>query len=138
MLKISGLLTNMRETREKLRLSQERVAEALGISAATLSEMESGHIAVGLERWLKWCAILKKSPTDVLRAWERGSEFEQISKERRDGYCKVVNEMIKYGYGLEIETIIMVFREILDRDKHKRAIEKSKRSVKRYFPRVNT
>ncbi len=126
----------MREQREKLKMSQERVAESLGVSGPTLSEMESGHIAVSFERWLHWCGILKKSPTDILKAWERESEFSEISQQRRTAYYKTIDSMIKYGYGLEVDTIMRVFQEILDRDKRKRTTERSKREIRRYFPRM--
>jgi len=136
-LNISGLLVLMRDQRKDLNLSQERVAEALRISKATLSEMESGHIAVGLERWLHWCAMLKLSPTDALKKWEVTEAFAEITKDRRNGFHRLVDNMIKYGFGFQLDSWMGFFNNLVEQEKRKRWVTKTKRQIKKSFPKVD-
>jgi len=119
----------MRQFRKNRKLNQEKVAEALGISKATISEMESGHIAVTFKRWLDWCAVIKISPTDILRKWEKGEEFEKISQEKRYSYYRTVDMMIRYGFALELDTVMSIFQEVVDREKRRRAGQRSRKKL---------
>jgi transcriptional regulator with XRE-family HTH domain len=126
----------MRNQRNRLNLSQDRVSESLGISKATLSEMETGHIAFSLERWLNWCAVLKLSPVDVLKKWEMSEAYAEITKERRNGFHKLVDNMIKYGFSFQLDSWMGFFNNLVQEEKQKRRIEESKRKIKKYFPKV--
>jgi len=133
----SPLLHIMHEQRKRRGLNQERVAESLGIQHNTFSEMETGKSGFTLERWIQWCAVLKLSPVDVLKKWEATEAFAEITKERRDGFHKLVDNMIKYGFGFQLDSWMGFFHNLVDEERQKRRNEESKRKIRKYFPKVD-
>jgi len=118
-------------------MNLERVCEALNIAKSTLSDMECGKSAVSIERWLQWCAVLRISPSDILKKWEMTEEFAEISKERRNGFHRLIDRMIKYGFGWQVEVLMTIFENVVREEGQRRRNEESKRKIRRYFPKVN-
>ena len=71
MKEITVLTQMLRREREKRRISQEKVSQAMGISKSTVSEMEAGKSGVALDRWIEWCSALRISPNYVMDKWQR-------------------------------------------------------------------
>jgi len=125
----------MREHRKQRKLNQERVAEALGIAKSTLSEMESGKIELSLERWLSWCAVLRISPSDVLRKWELSEEFAEVSIQRKESYYKIVDLAIKHGLGAYLDSVLSYIQALLEAKKIKNQYQTSRRLIRDLHPR---
>lgn len=134
---LSYLLHIMHEQRKRRGLNQERVAENLGIQHNTFSQMETGKAGFTLERWIQWCAVLNLSPTDVLKKWEQTEQFAEITKERRNGFHKLVDNMIKYGFGWQLDSLMGMFSHMIEEERQKRRMDESKRKIRKYFPKVD-
>jgi Zn-dependent peptidase ImmA (M78 family)/DNA-binding XRE family transcriptional regulator len=55
---------NLKKTRELAEISQERLAELLGVSRATLSAIENGHISIDSSRLLAAARVLGRQVSD--------------------------------------------------------------------------
>ena len=93
---------NVKKARESARLSQEELAELLGVSRATLSAIENGHIAIDSAKLLAAARVLGRPVSEFFREEEdalvllyRGaaeatappaarSAFERLSKAYRE------------------------------------------------------
>ena len=131
------LLRIMRKHRKACGMNLEKVSGALEIGKSTLSEMENGKSAFTFERWLHWCAVVKASPSDVLKQWEATEAFAEITKERRNGFHELVDNMIKYGFGFQLDGWMGFFHNVVEEERKKRRNKESKREIKKYFPNKN-
>ena len=136
--KVRKLLEIMHKQRKRCGLNQERVAESLGIQHNTFSEMETGKSGFTLERWLQWCAVLKLTPSDVLKRWQEDTEFVEISKHRLNGYYKTIHMMIKYGFGGQLDVIMSLFDGMVKEERNRRRIKQSRKEINKYFPKLKT
>lgn len=57
---------SIRSRRAELRLSQEALAEKAGISANTVSRIEGGQMAMGIETFLKLVEAMEADANDLL------------------------------------------------------------------------
>jgi len=71
--------TVMRKERERRGLSQEKVAEAMGISKGFLCDLELGKLGLSWAVWIRWCSALRISPEYVIDRWERMGGFAEIA-----------------------------------------------------------
>jgi len=111
------------------------MAENLGISKASFNAIETGKTGFTIERWISWCATLHVSPSDVLRKWEKSEEFANIDETRRRAYYAIVDQMIKYGFGVELDTFMRHFNVLVQQEKRMRRMEKSKKLIRDLHPR---
>src|SRR5579863_1944639 len=94
---------NLKKARESARLSQEEFAELLGISRATLSAIENGHIAIASAKLLAAAQILAHPVSEFFReeqeAWVllyRGAADTTAPPAARSAFerfCKAYREL---------------------------------------------
>lgn len=91
----------IKESRLKKKLTQENLAEKLGISTAFLSRLERGSSQINLKRLVEVCTILDTNPGHLLTGVNQKSnsylnrEFEEILKSCPKDRLKMVYEIIK-------------------------------------------
>jgi len=130
---INILLQIMRTRRKATGLSQEVVAKRIGISKSSFCEIECGKTGFTIERWVQWCAALRISPSDVLRKWEGSQEYEEIDKTRRDEYKKIIDDMIKFGFGIELTSLINFFKIITGQERDRQEKERTKKQLNQWI-----
>lgn len=100
----------MKKERKEFGLSQEKVGKRLGISKATLSEIESGHIKMSVHRLLSWCETLHLSPIVVLKKLEQSLKPKE---ERKQEYKRIIDVMFELGLDSELDMVFSSFRKFL-------------------------
>lgn len=65
-LKLKNFRNNIKNNRKLLNLTQEDIAQKLGIISQSYQAYESGQSVPGLERFLKLCEIFDITPNDLL------------------------------------------------------------------------
>ena len=76
----------IRDRRQELRLSQEKVAEKAGISANTVSRIEGGQSAMSIEIFIKMVQILGVDADELLG--ENGLVTEE-DEEYQEMFCRI-------------------------------------------------
>lgn len=64
----------IKDSRKKKGLTQEQLAEKMGVSIAYLSKIETGKIHINLERLSEICSILEVTEGDILNGVSNHSE----------------------------------------------------------------
>lgn len=64
----------LRDAREKLGLSQEYVAKAIGLDRSTITQIESGNRKVSSEELAKFCKLYHLSADDLLNPQPQESD----------------------------------------------------------------
>lgn len=133
---ISAIFGYLAQLRDQRGLKQRQIADAIGASEALICRIEKAKVNISLTRFIDICSVLKISPSDIFRRWEKSNKFKDINMTRRNDYYKIIDNMIRFGYGLEVDMIMMVFKNILEIGKDKRKTERSKREIRKYFPKL--
>ncbi|MBQ7446922.1 MAG: helix-turn-helix transcriptional regulator [Eubacterium sp.] len=55
----------IRERRNELKLSQQTVADRIGVTRGAYSQYETGKNAISMEVWFKIAEVLKLDPDDI-------------------------------------------------------------------------
>jgi len=135
--KISAIYKLLAQIRDQKNLKQKDIAKRMGASDALISRIEKGSVNIKFNRFVDMCLALRMSPSDVLRKWEKTNNFEGIDTARRNGYYRTIDKMIKYGFGVELDTFMTLFERMIVEKKKDRAEARSKRKIRKYFPKVN-
>tara|TARA_R110002020_G_scaffold475301_1_gene709519 strand:+ start:15426 stop:15806 length:381 start_codon:yes stop_codon:yes gene_type:complete len=91
--------TKLRIAREEKRFSQNEVAEILGISQKTLSNIESGKSSLTINHLVIFCDIFKLNVLDLLQLADYDKMLNPIKKEQNPK----PNELIQMQQKLIIE-----------------------------------
>ncbi|MCI8593609.1 MAG: helix-turn-helix transcriptional regulator [Lachnospiraceae bacterium] len=96
-----ALGNRIRDRRQEIRLSQEKVAEKAGISPNTVSRIEGGQSAMSIETFVKMVRILGVDADELLgeaglvtgRDWQCQKMFRHIQHLKRNEQTVVLQTM---------------------------------------------
>lgn len=130
---INVLKNLMRQERERLGLSQERIAKHMGISGAYLSQLENGQRHIYWSMWIKWCAALRFSPATAVDKWIRSGGFDEIDEDRMKDYHQTIDLLKEYGFNVELDNLMVYFKGLIENEQRSRRIEAQKKDFADIF-----
>ena len=96
----------IRDRRQELRLSQEKVAEKAGISVNTVSRIEGGQSAMSIEIFIKMVQILGVDADELL------GEDKPITE--KDGQCQEIFCRIRHLKQSEQTVVLQTVEALVD------------------------
>ncbi|MBC5745614.1 helix-turn-helix transcriptional regulator [Lachnospiraceae bacterium MD308] len=96
----------IRDRRQEIRLSQEKVAERAGISANTVSRIEGGQSAMSIEIFIKMVQILDVDANELL------GNARPVTEE--DGKCKKMFFRIRHLKRSEQTVVLQTMEALVD------------------------
>jgi transcriptional regulator with XRE-family HTH domain len=130
---INVLKNLMRQERERLGISQDRVAKHMGISGAYLSQLENGQRHIYWSMWIKWCAALHFSPATAVDKWMRSGGFDEIDADRRADYHQTIDLLIEYGFNIELDNLMVYFKSLIENEQRAKRIAAQKKEFADIF-----
>ena len=112
---LAGIVgTNIMVRRKKRKLTQERLAEMVGIGQQSLSRMEKGHIAPRFDRLQAFASALGCSVADLFKQDDGGIQpssineiIRPLSADSQQAIINVVTEMTQAMLKLENRSCAM-------------------------------
>ena len=95
----------IRDRRQEIRLSQEKVAERAGISANTVSRIEGGQSAMSIEIFIKMVQILEVDANELLGV---------SSQVKEDGQCWKMFCRIRHLKQSEQTVVLQTMETLVD------------------------
>ena len=96
----------IRDRRQELRLSQEKVAEKAGISVNTVSRIEGGQSAMSIEIFIKLVQILEVDANELLG--------ENVTVMEEDGRCQKMFCRIHHLNRSEQTVVLQTMEALVD------------------------
>ncbi len=96
----------IRDRRQELRLSQEKIAEKAGISVNTVSRIEGGQSAMSIEIFIKLVQILEVDANELLG--------ENVTAMEEDGQCQKMLCRIQHLNRSEQMVVLQTMEALVD------------------------
>lgn len=122
-----------RRERERRRFTQLEIAKRIGKSKIAVGFYERGLRPIHFGTFVKLCSAIRISPGFVIDQWMRSEVFDVLDEERRKEYHKVLDDAIKYGFSLEIDSVFLWFRGLIEQEKERRKREASRKKIQEYI-----
>ena len=123
----------IRREREKRRLTQLEIGKRMGKSKIAVHFYETGQRPVHFGTFVKLCAAIRVSPGFIMERWMESDVFDVIDEERRKEYHTILDDMIKYGFSRDMDTIFVYFRGLIEQEKETRRRQASKKKIEDFF-----
>jgi len=125
----------LRKEREKRGISQEKLANMMGISGPYYCKLERSDRRIHIRHLADWCAAMHVSPMVVLEKWARSKYAKEIDKERIREYRRTIEEMIEFGFHSELDNVMEVFAQMVNIEKmvRKKTTELQRKQIKLKF-----
>lgn len=125
----------LRKERERRGISQEKLAEMMGISRPYCSKLETGGKRIHIRHLADWCAVMHVSPMIVLDKWARSKYSKEIVTERMKEYKRTIEEMIEFGFYSELDNVMEVFAQMVNAEKlvREKTAERQRKQIKLEF-----
>jgi len=68
-----------------------------------------------------------------MERWMESDVFDVIDEERRKEYHTILDDMIKYGFSRDMDTIFVYFRGLIEQEKETRRRQASKKKIEDFF-----
>lgn len=122
----------LRREREKRGISQEKLAEMMGISGPYCSKLERSDRRIHIRHVADWCAAMHISPMVLFEKWARSKYAKEIVKARIKEYQRIIEEMIEFGFYSELDNVMEIFAQMVNIEKvaRKKATERRSRQIK--------
>lgn len=106
---MSDAPNRIREFRMAAKLSQQKIADAIGVSKMTISDLERGNILLNLDYMERIADVLKVAPADLLPTRlnpdaldpaerELISRYREATEDERDQVRKVADVLLPYRH----------------------------------------
>jgi len=111
------------------------VAKRIGKSKTAIVLYEQGRRPIHWGTFIKLCGAIRVSPSYILERWMEGNSFDVLDEGRRKEYHNTIDEMIKYGFSRDLDTLLVYFRGLIEREKEARERLRRKKLAEKYYPR---
>ena len=125
----------LRKARERRGISQEKIANVMGISRSYYSKLERSGRRIRIGHLADWCAAMGVSPMFILKKWAQSKSGKEIDKDRMNEYRRIMEEMIKFGFYSELDYMMEVSAQMVNMEKlaRKKATERQRKQIKLKF-----
>ncbi len=125
----------LRKARERRGISQETLAEMMGISRSYYSKLERSGRRIHIGHLADWCAAMRVSPMLILKKWAQSKYGKEIDKGRINEYRRIIEEMIKFGLYSELAYMMEVSAQMVNMEKlaRKKGAERQRKQIKLEF-----
>jgi len=134
---IGELRKILRRERENRGISQERLAQRLGISPAYLSQMEKGSRHIYVEFLSAWCEAMHISVPFIMEKWAKSPGSNDLHKKRIPEYVKILDDLVALGFNVELDSIMIGLRSLVEHEKIMRQRERDKLTRAEHRHQIN-
>lgn len=117
---------------ERKGINQAKIAKLVGRTDAAVSRWRRGKVSIPFEGFIQLCGICQLSPSDILRKWERTEEFAAMDG-RREAFHKIIDQALKLGYGIEVDSVLQCMKIRNDKERERRKMATSQKKMRRWY-----
>ncbi len=125
----------LRRERERRGLTQLEIGKRMGKSKIAIHFYETAKRPIHWGTFVKLCSALRTSPAFIIDRWMRSDVFDVLDEERKREYRETLEEAFRYNLTLELDSFMVYFRGLIEREKEIKRRLTIKREFDQYYPK---